>query len=85
MVSAKGEAEMTALALEEMILEMPMAALERTYVEEYLKEKGYTLEGIQELPSEEQRKLMVEACRYASFKLAEVEAKGKFSRKIHEE
>lgn len=61
----------------------PQSALERKYLDEYLQSKGYRLEEIQELPKEEAKRLMTEACTYASFKLAELESRAKFRNKIH--
>ncbi len=65
------------------ILEGPTVELERMYIESYLKEKGYQLKDLRKLPKKEARRLMAEACTYASMKLAEVESRAKFVRKIH--
>ena len=62
--------------------EGPQSSMERKYVEEYLQEKGYSLRKLQTLPEEQAKALMREACRYASLKLAEVEAKAKFGKSI---
>ena len=62
--------------------EGPQSSMERKYVEEYLQEKGYSLRKLQTLPEEQAKALMREACRYASLKLAEVEAKVKFGKSI---
>lgn len=61
----------------------PQSALERKYIEEYLQSKGYRLGDLQELPKEEVKRLMTEACTYSSFKLAELESRAKFREKIH--
>ena len=61
----------------------PQSALERKYIEEYLQSKGYRLDEIQELPKEEAKRLMTEACTYTSLKLAEFESRAKFREKIH--
>jgi hypothetical protein len=61
----------------------PQSALERKYIEEYLQSKGYRLKDLQELPKEEVKRLMTEACTYSSFKLAELESRAKFREKIH--
>jgi len=63
--------------------EGPQNALERKYVREYLLEKGYHMEDLARLPQEKAQQLMREACQYAALKLAEVEAKGHFRKKIH--
>lgn len=56
----------------------PQSALERDLIREHLRDKGYRLEDLHNLPQEEARKLMKEAYLYASLKLAEVEAKAGF-------
>jgi hypothetical protein len=48
-----------------------------------LHDKGYRLEDLHGLPKEEAKRLMTEACRYASLKLAEIEAKAKLRKEIH--
>lgn len=63
--------------------EGPQSALERKLIEEYLKEKGYSLKDLRALPEEEAHRLMREACRYASLKLAEVESRAQMRREIH--
>lgn len=60
----------------------PQSALEMRYVEEYLSARGYQLLDLQALPVEDARRLMEEACRYASLKLAEVESRARFREKI---
>ena len=56
--------------------------LERKYIREYLSGKGYQLKDLEELPREESKRIMREACAYASLKLAEVESRAKFKQKI---
>lgn len=58
------------------------AQLEKHYIEEYLIDRGYTWESAHELPEEEFKRLMTEASKYASVKLAEVEDKAKLAREI---
>ena len=60
----------------------PQSALERELISEYLKNKGYRLKDLKNLPQEEAKRLMKEACQYASLKLAEIEARAGFSHKI---
>jgi len=57
--------------------------LERMYIEEYLTGKGYHWRDLCELPGEEAKRLMCEACTYASLKLAEVESRYHFQDVIH--
>ena len=63
--------------------EGPQSALERKYIEEYLKNQGASLENLGKLPKDEQQHLMREASKYASLKLAEVESRAKFRDDIH--
>ncbi len=63
---------------EECMSEGPQSALERQLVEDYLNSKGFTRQDLHNLPEEQARQLMKEACNYASLKLAELESKSKF-------
>ncbi len=65
--------------------EDPQARLERSYLEEYLQTRGYSLKDIPYLPKEEARALMIEACKYASIKLAEVEMRSRLVHDLHGE
>ena len=58
------------------------STLERAYIKEYLHDKGFSLEDLETLPEEQAKNLMAEACRFASLKLAEMEARAKFRRKL---
>ena len=60
----------------------PQSPLERQFIKDFLLKKGYRLEDLQELLEKEARELIREACLYASLKLAEVEAKGRFREEI---
>jgi hypothetical protein len=60
----------------------PQSSLERQLISDYLMEKGYRLETLKILPRNQVKKLMTEACTYASLKLAEIEARSQFRRKI---
>jgi hypothetical protein len=61
----------------------PQSALERKFIEEYLQSKCYRLADLQMLPKEDVKRLMTEACKFTSFKLAEMESRAKFREKIH--
>ena len=63
--------------------EGPQSALERKYIEEYLRSQGASLENLGKLTKDEQEHLMREASKYASLKLAEVESRAKFREDIH--
>ncbi len=62
--------------------EGPQSSLERRFIREYLLEKGYRFADLRSLPKEEAKKLMREACQYASLKLAEVESRAQFREDI---
>ena len=57
---------------------------EKTFIKDYLKEKGYTLADLKHLEPAQARQLMKEASIYASNKLAEIELRAHFVHKIHE-
>jgi hypothetical protein len=62
--------------------ETHQSGLETHYIDDFLAMKGYTRADLVRMPSEEVKPLMVEASRYASMKLAEHEARAKFTRDI---
>ena len=68
--------------VDDCVKEGPQAAMERSLIEAYLKAKGYSLKDLQKLPEEQAKTLMVEACEYASFRLAQVESMARFREKI---
>ncbi len=69
---------------EDFIFEGPESALERMLIESYLKDKGIaSIKELSKLPKDEAKKLMMEACKYASLKLAEVESTDRFQKDIH--
>ena len=63
----------------------PNAVLEKALIAEYLKEQGYLLEKIHELPKEIAEKLMKEASQYASLKMEEVKARARFVEELHDD
>lgn len=63
-------------------MEYPFASLERAYIDEYLRSRGLTLEGLHKLPEGEAHKLMQEASTYASCKLEEIHAKDRELREL---
>jgi hypothetical protein len=64
-------------------MEDPQAALERAFIEEYLKSVGHTLRGLHELPAEQVKTLLRAATLYAATRLAEVEARAGYLHEIH--
>ena len=59
------------------------ATLEKKYIEEYLRGKGYRREDLRGLSKEETKQLMTEASVYASLKLTYIESRAHFRNKIH--
>jgi len=59
------------------------ASLEGRFIEEYLLSKGYRITDLHSLPKEEALALRIEACRYATLKLAEIEARSRFRKAIN--
>jgi hypothetical protein len=64
-------------------LEDPMAGLERALIEQYLKERGHSLESLDQVPVDERRTLLVQASQYAALHLAEVDARATYVHEIH--
>lgn len=60
----------------------PESALERELIAKYLSTKGYQMSDLKDLSEQVMHDLMQEACRYAALKLAEIEARSEFRRKI---
>lgn len=59
------------------------SSLERQLIIDFLAEKGYRMEDLQIIPAPLAKELMVAACIFASLRLAEIESRSKFMRKIH--
>ena len=51
---------------------------EKELIEEYLLERGYTLESLKKLPVDIAKQLMKEASQYATLKMEEVKAQAHF-------
>lgn len=54
-------------------LQSPQGKLERMYIESYLAAQGYSWEDMRSLPERYRKKLMIEAQRYATARLTEIE------------
>jgi len=61
------------------------AFIEKTLIEEYLHQKGYSLEALKKLSAEVAERLMKEASQYASLKMEEVEAQAHFVKELHDD
>lgn len=68
--------------LEDCVKEGPQWAMAKQLMEEYLDKQGYSLADLKNLPPEKAKALRIEACNYASLKLAQVESKVGFREKI---
>lgn len=73
----------TDLDMDKCISEGPETALEKQLVADYLHEKGYRIEDLKNLPKDRVKTLMEEACKYASLKLANIEAKSHIRKSIN--
>lgn len=63
----------------------PQSPLERQLIIDFLAAKGYSLKDLQTLPADMVKELMTAACTNASLKLAEIESRSQFRRKIRYE
>ena len=66
-------------------MEDPNALLEKALIEEYLHEKGYSLEKLHELPKDVAKQLMSDASQYASLKMEELEDRAHFVKELHDD
>lgn len=62
----------------------PLAQLERTFIDEFLRSQGVDPHTLHELPEEQARPLLKAASVYAAIKLTEVEARAHFVHEIHD-
>jgi hypothetical protein len=56
------------------IAESPESGLEQKLIEKYLADRGYALPDLENLPVEQAKQLMSEACQQAALKLTEIES-----------
>lgn len=68
--------------IEDCLKEGPQSAMEKLLLEEYLYKNGYSLADLDTLPEAEAKRVMTEACQYASLRLAQVESTAHFREKI---
>lgn len=57
--------------------------LEKMYLEEFLRSRGYTWETLNALPEFDRKKIMTEASTFVGVKLAEVESKAHIADELH--
>ena len=60
------------------------SGLERAFIREYLLDKGFYLEDLETMSKAEAKNLMAGASRFACLKLAEMESRSQFRRKLAE-
>lgn len=79
------EAAMTTPKIEDVEpVEDRNALLEKSLIEEYLQQKGYSHEALKTLPAEIFERLMKEASQYASLKMEEVESRAHLVHELHD-
>lgn len=65
-------------------LAAPLGQLERSLIDEFVRNRGHDPHKLADLPEHEREKLLVDASVYASGKLTEVEARSHFIDEIHD-
>jgi hypothetical protein len=76
---------MTTNHIDKLPVEEPLAALERTLISAYLAGAGQELHALLLRDDEDARTLLAAASRYATAKLAEIEARSQYLRNLHHE
>jgi hypothetical protein len=61
----------------------PLAELERSFIAEFLRERGHTVDSVRALPDAEAHALLRQASIYASGRLTEVESRAHFVDDMH--
>lgn len=62
----------------------PLGQLERTFIDEFVRARGYDPHKLSDLPEHERERLLADAGVYASGKLMEVESRSHFLDDIHD-
>ena len=76
---------MTSHDIDRLPVEEPLAALERALIGAYLAGAGQELHALLLRDDEDARTLLAAASRYATSKLAEIEARSLYLRNLHHE
>jgi hypothetical protein len=74
---------MTFSTSERLPMEEPLAELERHLIDAYLAGAGYTIHDLMRRDDEAARRLLAHASTYASDRLAEIEARSHYFRRLH--
>jgi len=64
-------------------IEDPHAALERAFIDEFLRARGHTLRTMAGLPSDEMAALLRAAVAHATLRLTEIEARAHYISELH--
>ena len=64
--------------------EAPLGQLERAFIDEFVRARGYDPHEVVNLPAAERHALLAEASVYASAKLAEVESRSHYVHELHD-
>jgi hypothetical protein len=67
----------------EVPLEEPQAALERAFIDDYLRTHGHSLSALHFLPAEQAKNILQQAVFYAATRLAELEARAHYVHELH--
>lgn len=67
----------------EVPIEEPQAALERAFIDEYLKTHGHDMRTLRMLPEDQVHGVLREAVQYAAERLAELEARAHLVHELH--
>ena len=65
-------------------LQAPLGQLERTLIEQFVRERGVDPSRIGELPRADREQLLTQASVYASARMAEVESRSHYLDEIHD-
>jgi hypothetical protein len=65
-------------------LEPPFGDLERAFIDEFVRARGYDPAALASLPEGQRQKLLADASVYASGKLMEMESRSHFIDEMHE-
>ena len=69
---------------EEPVLENPESALEKMLIDQYLQQQGVaSVKELCKLPEDQAKQMMINACRFASLKLSQVESTNRLQSEIH--
>jgi hypothetical protein len=64
--------------------QIPLAELERTFIDEYVRAQGYDPRKLSDLPDDTREALLKAASVFASTKLTQVESRSHYVKEIHE-